>query len=60
MLVPIGVLAAGSILAGLPFKEVFASPHGVEEFFRESLKMNRTSSRTWSICRAGSRRCPPS
>ena len=40
MLVPIGVLAAGSILAGLPFKEVFASPHGVEEFFRESVKMN--------------------
>src|SRR6201991_5085354 len=40
MLVPIGVLAAGSILAGLPFKELFASPHGVEEFFRESIKMN--------------------
>jgi len=40
MLVPIGVLAAGSILAGFPFKEVFTSPHGVEEFFGESLKMN--------------------
>src|SRR5438552_14420204 len=39
MLVPIGILAAGSILAGFPFKEVFAG-HGVEEFFRESLKMN--------------------
>jgi NADH-quinone oxidoreductase subunit L len=39
MLVPIGVLAAGSILAGFPFKELFAG-HGVEEFFRESLKMN--------------------
>jgi NADH-quinone oxidoreductase subunit L len=39
MLVPIGVLAAGSILAGFPFKEVFAG-HGVEEFFRESLKMH--------------------
>src|SRR5688572_21344973 len=38
MLVPIGILAAGSILAGFPFKEVFAG-HGVEEFFRESLKM---------------------
>ncbi|HWX60360.1 NADH-quinone oxidoreductase subunit L [Bradyrhizobium sp.] len=40
MLVPIGVLAAGSILSGLPFKEIFVSPHGVEEFFRESVKMN--------------------
>lgn len=39
MLVPLGVLAAGSILAGLPFKELFAG-HGIEEFFRESLKMN--------------------
>ena len=38
MLVPIGVLAAGSILAGFPFKELFAG-HGVEEFFRESVKM---------------------
>ncbi|PDT75697.1 NADH-quinone oxidoreductase subunit L [Bradyrhizobium sp. C9] len=40
MLVPIGVLAAGSILAGFPFVELFTSPHGVEEFFRESVKMN--------------------
>ena len=39
MLVPIGVLAAGSILAGYPFKELFAG-NGVEEFFRESLKMH--------------------
>src|SRR5512132_1170537 len=39
MLVPIGVLAAGSLLAGFPFKELFAG-HGVEEFFRESLKMH--------------------
>jgi NADH-quinone oxidoreductase subunit L len=39
MLVPIGILAAGSILAGFPFKELFAG-HGVGEFFRESLKMN--------------------
>src|SRR5467141_3362759 len=39
MLIPIGVLAAGSIFAGLPFKELFAG-HGVEEFFRESVKMN--------------------
>ncbi|MBB5046366.1 NADH-quinone oxidoreductase subunit L [Rhodopseudomonas rhenobacensis] len=39
MLIPLVVLAAGSILAGFPFKEVFAG-HGVGEFFRESLKMN--------------------
>ena len=39
MLIPIGVLAAGSIFAGFPFKELFAG-HSVEEFFRESLKMN--------------------
>ena len=37
MLVPLAVLAAGSILAGFPFKEIFAG-HGVEHFFRESLK----------------------
>jgi len=37
VLLPLAVLAAGSILAGLPFKELFAG-HGVEEFFRESLK----------------------
>ncbi|MDE2064732.1 MAG: NADH-quinone oxidoreductase subunit L, partial [Bradyrhizobium sp.] len=40
MLVPIGLLAVGSILAGFPFKEIFTGPHGVEEFFRESVKMN--------------------
>ncbi|CCE05926.1 NADH-quinone oxidoreductase chain L (NADH dehydrogenase I, chain L) (NDH-1, chain L) [Bradyrhizobium sp. STM 3843] len=40
MLIPIGVLAAGSILAGFPFKELFVGEHGVEEFFRESVKMN--------------------
>jgi NADH-quinone oxidoreductase subunit L len=39
MLIPTGILAAGSLLAGFPFKELFAG-HGVEEFFRESLKMN--------------------
>jgi NADH-quinone oxidoreductase subunit L len=39
MLAPLGVLGAGSILAGFPFKELFAG-HGIEEFFRESLKMN--------------------
>jgi NADH-quinone oxidoreductase subunit L len=39
LLIPLGVLAAGSILAGFPFKELFAG-HGIEEFFRESLKMH--------------------
>jgi NADH-quinone oxidoreductase subunit L len=40
MLIPIGLLAIGSIASGFPFREIFAGPHGVEEFFRESLKMN--------------------
>ena len=39
MLIPIGILAAGSILSGFPFKELFAG-HGIEEFFRESVRMN--------------------
>jgi NADH-quinone oxidoreductase subunit L len=39
MLIPLAVLAAGSILAGFPFKELFAG-HGVEEFFRDSLAVN--------------------
>jgi len=39
MLIPIGILAAGSIFAGLPFKELFAGG-SVEEFFRESVKMH--------------------
>src|ERR1700710_2537540 len=39
MLIPIGILAAGSIFAGFPFKELFAG-HGVEEFFRDSVKMH--------------------
>jgi NADH-quinone oxidoreductase subunit L len=39
MLIPIGILAIGSIAAGFPFKELFAG-HGIEEFFRESVKMN--------------------
>jgi NADH-quinone oxidoreductase subunit L len=37
MLVPLGLLAAGSILAGYPFKEYFAGHH-VAEFFRDSLR----------------------
>jgi NADH-quinone oxidoreductase subunit L len=37
MLVPLGALAVGSIVAGWPFRELFAG-HRVEEFFRESLK----------------------
>jgi len=37
MLVPLGVLAAGSLITGFVFVDLFAG-HGVEEFFRESLK----------------------
>jgi NADH-quinone oxidoreductase subunit L len=36
MLIPLGFLAAGSIVAGMPFKDIFAG-HGVGEFFRNSL-----------------------
>jgi NADH-quinone oxidoreductase subunit L len=43
MLIPLGFLAAGSVLAGLPFKEIFAG-HGVEGFFRESLTFAKTNS----------------
>src|SRR6202795_1983429 len=39
MLIPIGILAAGSIFAVFPFKELFAG-NSVEDFFRESLKMH--------------------
>jgi NADH-quinone oxidoreductase subunit L len=41
MTVPLVVLAAGSILAGYPFYQLFAG-HAVGEFFRESLKMAPT------------------
>jgi len=39
MLVPIGALAVGAIFSGFPFRELFVG-HGVEEFFRDSVKMN--------------------
>jgi len=42
MLIPLAALAAGSILAGYPFKEYFAGHH-VAEFFRESLKFGATN-----------------
>jgi NADH-quinone oxidoreductase subunit L len=42
MLIPLGFLAAGSVLAGLPFKEIFAG-HSVEGFFRESLTFAKTN-----------------
>ncbi len=38
MLVPLAVLAIGSIAAGWPFLTLFTG-HGAEEFFRESLKV---------------------
>jgi NADH-quinone oxidoreductase subunit L len=37
MMVPLAVLSAGSLLAGYAFKDLFTG-HGVEEFFRQSLK----------------------
>jgi NADH-quinone oxidoreductase subunit L len=37
MLIPLAVLAAGSILAGLPFLELFAGS-GVKEFFGDSIR----------------------
>ena len=37
VLIPLAFLACGSILSGYPFKELFTG-HGVETFFRESLK----------------------
>ena len=40
ILIPLGVLAVGSILAGFPFKEYFAGHH-VEHFFRESIKQSK-------------------
>ena len=40
MLIPLVVLAVGSVLAGLPFKEIFAG-HGVEGFFREALTFGK-------------------
>ncbi len=39
MLIPLFVLACGSILAGLPFYQIFAGA-GIENFFRDSLKLN--------------------
>jgi NADH-quinone oxidoreductase subunit L len=38
VLVPLAVLAAGSLFAGYPFREIFAG-HAVEEFFRDSVKL---------------------
>ena len=38
----VACLALGSVLAGLPFKEIFAG-HGVEGFFRESLVFAKTN-----------------
>ena len=42
MLIPLGFLALGSIVAGYPFKAIFAGS-GVEEFFRHSLTFAPTN-----------------
>jgi NADH-quinone oxidoreductase subunit L len=39
ILIPLAILAVGSILAGLPFKEYFVGHH-VDEFFRQSIKQS--------------------
>jgi NADH-quinone oxidoreductase subunit L len=38
MLIPLYVLAAGSVLAGLPFLDIFEG-HGAQDFFRDSLRI---------------------
>jgi NADH-quinone oxidoreductase subunit L len=43
MLVPLGVLAAGAILTGFPFENVFTGA-GAEGFFRNSLKLAAAAS----------------
>jgi len=40
MLIPLIFLAAGSILAGYPFKDIFAGHHAAD-FFRESIKLTQ-------------------
>jgi NADH-quinone oxidoreductase subunit L len=42
MLIPLGFLAFGSIMAGLPFKEIFAG-HGVEGFFGSALTFAKSN-----------------
>jgi NADH-quinone oxidoreductase subunit L len=42
ILIPLMFLAAGAILSGYPFKELFVG-HGVEPFFRESLRFAETN-----------------
>jgi NADH-quinone oxidoreductase subunit L len=39
MLLPLLVLAVGALGAGIAFHEVFVGPHGVAEFFRESISL---------------------
>ena len=52
MLVPLALLAIGSIGAGWPFWHLFTGD-GAVEFFRDSLKFgsDNTCSRKWSTCR---------
>jgi NADH-quinone oxidoreductase subunit L len=42
MLIPLGILAIGSIFAGYPFESIFAG-HGVEGFFRDSLTFAKSN-----------------
>jgi len=43
MLVPLGILAFGSLFAGFPVREIFAG-HGIEGFFRESIAVKGNAS----------------
>ena len=49
MLIPLGFLAAGSIFAGYPFKELFVG-HGVAEFFREFAQVRRRATTSSKTC----------
>jgi NADH-quinone oxidoreductase subunit L len=55
ILVPLGVLAIGSLGAGFAFKEFFAG-HEVEHFFRESLKQGHIIEEC-IMCRSSWRGC---
>ena len=55
ILVPLAILAAGSIFAGYPFKDIFTG-HGVQDFFRGSLKFAAGQSRSGGDASRSARR----
>ena len=40
MMVPLGLLAIGSVFAGMIFHGVFVTPEGIKEFWHEAVKVN--------------------